>query len=93
MSKFLRTHRVFAALLAAVLAAAAVWLACRWVGYDLQQRLGNEPEYEIINDEYSQIVDLPEDGGLIQEIPLQAGQAFYGVRLCFSTHDCINPAW
>ena len=87
MSKFLRTHRVFAALLAAVLAAAAVWLACRWVGYDLQQRLGNEPEYEIINDEYSQIVDLPEDGGLIQEIPLQAGQAFYGVRLRFSTHD------
>ena len=87
MSKFLRAHRVFAALLAATLAAAAVWLACRWVGYDLQQRLGNEPVYEIVNDEYSQIVDLPEDGGLIQEIPLQAGQAFYGVRLRFSTHD------
>ena len=87
MSKFLRAHRVFAALLAAALAAAAVWLACRWVGYDLQQRLGNEPVYEIVNDEYSQIVDLPEDGGLIQEIPLQAGQAFYGVRLRFSTHD------
>ena len=43
MSKFFRTHRVLAACLAALLAAAAVWLVCRWVGYDLQQRLGDTP--------------------------------------------------
>lgn len=78
-------RRGLVALLAALLAAAAVWMLCRWVGYDLQERLGNQPVYEILNDDYSQIIDLPEEG-LTQEIPLRAGQAFYGVRLNFSTH-------
>lgn len=80
-----RLRRALAALAAAVLAAAAVWLLCRWVGYDLQERLGNEPVYEIVNDDYSQIIDLPEEG-LTQEIPLEAGQPLYGVRFKFSTH-------
>ena len=78
-------RRCFLALLAALLAAAAVWMLCRWVGYDLQERLGNQPVYEILNDEYSQIIDLPEEG-ITQQISLQAGQAFYGVRFKFSTH-------
>lgn len=86
MFPFLRAHRALAALLAALLAAGAVWLACRWVGYDLQQRLGGQPVYEILNDDYTQVIDLPEEG-LTQQIPLKAGQAFYGVRLRFSTHD------
>ena len=85
MSKFFRTHRVLAACLAALLAAAAVWLVCRWVGYDLQQRLGDTPAYEIVNDDYSQVIDLPEEG-LTQQIPLKARESFYGVRLRFSTH-------
>lgn len=85
MLKFLRAHRALAALPAALLAAAAVWLACRWVGYDLQQRLGEEPVYEILNDDYTQVIDLPEEG-LTQQITLEAGQVFYGVRLRFSTH-------
>lgn len=85
MSDISRVRRVAAALLAALVAAGAVWWLCRWVGYDLQNRLGNQPVYEILNDEYSQIVDLPEEG-LTQEITLQPGQAFYGVRLKFSTH-------
>lgn len=78
-------RRSVMALLAALLAAVVVWMLCRWVGYDLQDRLGNQPVYEILNDEYSQIIDLPEEG-LTQQIPLKAGQAFYGVRLNFSTH-------
>lgn len=78
-------RRGLKALLAALLAAAAVWLLCRWVGYDLQERLGNQPVYEILNDDYTQIIDLPEEG-LTQKIPLKAGQAFYGVRFKFSTH-------
>lgn len=85
MQNVSRLRRGVLALLAAVLAAVAVWLLCRWVGYDLQQRLGNQPVYEILNDDYTQIIDLPEEG-LTQQIPLQAGQAFYGVRLNFSTH-------
>lgn len=85
MQNFSRVRRGVLALLAAVLAAAAVWMLCRWAGYDLQQRLGNQPVYEILNDDYTQIIDLPEEG-LTQQIPLQAGQAFYGVRLNFSTH-------
>lgn len=78
-------RRTLAALAAALLAAGAVWLLCRWVGYDLQERLGGQPVYEIVNDDYSRIIDLPEEG-LVQEIPLQAGQPLYGVRFRFSTH-------
>lgn len=80
-----RIRRVLCSLLAALLTAGAVWLLCCWVGYDLQDRLGNQPVYEIINDDYSRVIDLPEEG-LTQTIPLQAGQDFYGVRLKFSTH-------
>ena len=80
--KFLR---VLCSLLAAALAAWCTVLLCRWVGYDLQARLGNTPSYEIINDDYSQIIDIPAEG-LTQAMPLKAGQPFYGVRFKFSTH-------
>lgn len=80
--KFLR---VLCSLLAAALAAWCTVLLCRWVGYDLQERLGNTPSYEIINDDYSQIIDIPAEG-LTQAMPLKAGQPFYGVRFKFSTH-------
>ena len=77
--------RVLCSLLAAALAAWCTVLLCRWVGYDLQERLGNTPSYEIINDDYSQIIDIPAEG-LTQAMPLKAGQPFYGVRFKFSTH-------
>lgn len=80
--KFLR---VLCSLLAAALAAWCTVLLCRWVGYDLKERLGNTPSYEIINDDYSQIIDIPAEG-LTQAMPLKAGQPFYGVRFKFSTH-------
>lgn len=80
--KFLR---VLCSLLAAALAAWCTVLLCRWVGYDLQERLGDTPSYEIINDDYSQIIDIPAEG-LTQAMPLKAGQPFYGVRFKFSTH-------
>lgn len=80
--KFLR---VLCSLLAAALAAWCTVLLCRWVGYDLQERLGNTPSYEIINDDYSQIIDIPAEG-LTQAMPLKVGQPFYGVRFKFSTH-------
>ena len=80
--KFLR---VLCSLLAAALAAWCTVLLCRWVGYELQERLGNTPSYEIINDDYSQIIDIPAEG-LTQAMPLKAGQPFYGVRFKFSTH-------
>ena len=80
--KFLR---VLCSLLAAALAAWCTVLLCRWVGYDLQERLGDTPSYEIINDDYGQIIDIPAEG-LTQAMPLKAGQPFYGVRFKFSTH-------
>ena len=80
--KFLR---VLCSLLTAALAAWCTVLLCRWVGYDLQERLGNTPSYEIINDDYSQIIDIPAKG-LTQAMPLKASQPFYGVRFKFSTH-------
>ena len=77
--------------LASAVAALAVWLLCRWVGYDLQLRIGNEPVYEIANDDYTQIIDVPEDG-LWQAVPLEAGQTLYGCRLRFSTHGELYRA-
>ena len=77
--------RVVCSLVAAALAALCTVLLCRWVGYDLQERLGNTPSYEIVNDDYSQIIDIPAEG-LTQKMPLKAGQSFYGVRFKFSTH-------
>ena len=73
MKQKLTLRRVLASAVAALAAAAAVWLLCRWVGYDLQLRIGNEPVYEIANDDYTQIIDVPEDG-LWQAVPLEAGQ-------------------
>ena len=51
MKQKLTLRRVLAGAVAALAAAAAVWLLCRWVGYDLQLRIGNEPVYEIANDD------------------------------------------
>ena len=85
MQQYKKFLRVLCSLLAAALAAWCTVLLCRWVGYDLQERLGNTPSYEIINDDYSQIIDIPAEG-LTQAIPLKAGQPFYGVRFKFSTH-------
>ena len=56
MKQKLTLRRVLAGAVAALAAAAAVWLLCRWVGYDLQLRIGNEPVYEIANDDYTQII-------------------------------------
>ena len=53
MKQKLTLRRVLASAVAALAAAAAVWLLCRWVGYDLQLRIGNEPVYEIANDDYT----------------------------------------
>ena len=91
MKKQLSLRRVVGSIAAAVLAAAAVWLLCRWVGYDLQLRVGNQPVYEIVNDDYTQVIDLPEEG-FDQAIPLQAGEPLYGVRLRFSTHGQLYRA-
>ena len=77
--------RVLCGLVAAALASWCTVMLCRWVGYDLQDRLGNTPSYEIVNDDYSQIIDIPAEG-LTQSMPLKAGQPFYGVRFKFSTH-------
>ena len=91
MKQKLTLRRVLASAVAALAAAAAVWLLCRWVGYDLQLRIGNEPVYEIANDDYTQIIDVPEDG-LWQAVPLEAGQTLYGCRLRFSTHGELYRA-
>lgn len=88
MKKTLTPRRAVCGLLAALAAAAAVWLLCRWVGYDLQLRLGDKQQFEIVNDDYSQIIDVP-DEGLVQTLPLKAGQSICGVRLNFSTHDAL----
>ena len=88
MKQKLTLRRVLVSAVAALAAAAAVWLLCRWVGYELQLRLGDKQQFEIVNDDYSQIIDVP-DEGLVQTFPLKAGQSICGVRLNFSTHDAL----
>lgn len=91
MKKQPSLRRVLGSAAAALLAAAAVWLLCRWVGYDLQQRVGDTQTFAIVNDDYSQVIDVPAEG-LTQTLPLQAGQTLYGVRLNFNTHDELYRA-
>ena len=62
MQNYKKLLRVVCSLAAAALAAYWTIMLCRWVGYDLQERLGNTPSYAIVNDEYSQIIDIPEEG-------------------------------
>lgn len=57
-----------------------------------RNRLGNTPSYEIINDDYSQIIDIPAKG-LTQAMPLKAASRF---TVCGSssalTGSCTNLA-
>ena len=85
--KFLR---VLCSLLAAALAAWCTVLLCRWVGYDLQELLGNTPSYEIINDDYSQIIDIPAEG-LTQAMPLASRFTVCGSSSA-RTGSCTNLA-
>ena len=77
-------HRL---LLTGLLLAVITALVLAWAGYDLSQRVDGEPVYQIINDTYSRTVELPSDGGLVQALPVQAGQELYGMRLNLTTYD------
>lgn len=87
-SFFARHRRLFLTLIVALCAA----LAAAWAGFDLSQRVDNQPVYEIVNDDYTRTVTIPRaespsdpDTGLYQPLPLHAGQRIYGVRLNLST--------
>ena len=79
---FCRRHHL---LLAGVLVAALSALLIGWAGYDLSSRVDNEPVYTIVNDTYSQTIEL--GGGLSQQMPVSAGQTLYGVRLDLTTYN------
>ena len=79
---FCRRHCL---LLAGVLVAALSALLIGWAGYDLSSRVDNEPVYTIVNDTYSQTIEL--GGGLSQQMPVSAGQTLYGVRLDLTTYN------
>lgn len=81
---FVRRHRL---LLAGLLLAAVSALVLAWAGYDLAQRVDDQPVFRIVNDTYSQRVELPADGGLVQALPVRADQALYGVRLNLTTYE------
>lgn len=85
---FLARRRLWFAWLAVLLVCA---LALAWVGYDLAETVDGQPVYEIVNDEYSQQIEIPLDteggaGGLTQTMKLSAGQRIYGVRLNMATY-------
>ncbi|MDD4849541.1 MAG: DUF2142 domain-containing protein [Gemmiger sp.] len=91
IKRFCAAHRPLLMLLGVALAAA---LVLAWAGFDLAQRVDNTPVYEIVNDDYSQIVALPAVAGesalatgLTQTLPVVAGQRLYGVRLDIATYD------
>ena len=74
-SFFARHRRLFLTLIVALCAA----LAAAWAGFDLSQRVDNQPVYEIVNDDYTRTVTIPRaespsdpDTGLYQPLPLHA---------------------
>lgn len=74
-------------LLAGLLLAIVTALVLAWAGYDLSQRVDEESVYQIVNDAYSQTIQLPENGGLVQALPVHAGQTLYGMRLNLTTYN------
>lgn len=91
---FCKRHRLLWLTLLVALAAAAV---AAWAGFDLGQRVDNQPVYEIVNDDYTRTVVIPatadaatqDDGttGLYLPVPIKSGQRIYGVRLDLTTHN------
>ncbi len=91
---FCKQHRLLWLTLLVALAAVAV---AAWAGFDLGQRVDNQPVYEIVNDDYTRTVVIPatadaatqDDGttGLYLPVPLKSGQRIYGVRLDLTTHN------
>ena len=91
---FCKRNRLLWLTLLVALAAAAV---AAWAGFDLGQRVDNQPVYEIVNDDYTRTVVIPatadaatqDDGttGLYLPVPLKSGQRIYGVRLDLTTHN------
>lgn len=53
---FCKRHRLLWLTLLVALAAAAV---AAWAGFDLGQRVDNQPVYEIVNDDYTRTVVIP----------------------------------
>lgn len=84
INAFVRRHRL---LLAGLLLAAVSAMVLTWAGYDLAQRVDDQPVFQIVNDTYTQTVELPPEGGLVQALPLGGGQELYGVRLNLTTYD------
>lgn len=79
---FCRRHRL---LLAGALLAALSALVVAWAGYDLSGRVDDQPVYTIVNDTYSQTIEI--GAGLSQQMPVAAGQTLYGVRLDLATYN------
>lgn len=77
-------HRL---LLAGLLLAVAAALILAWAKYDLAQRVDGQSVYQIVNDTYSQTIEMPKDGGLMQDAPLRAGQTLYGVRIDLTNYN------
>ena len=69
--------------LAGVLLAALAVLVLAWAGFDLSARVDGRSTLAIVNDEYSQTLELQ---GLTQALPLRAEQTLYGVSLNLTTY-------
>lgn len=75
---FCKRHRLLWLTLLVALAAAAV---AAWAGFDLGQRVDNQPVYEIVNDDYTRTVVIPatadaatQDDGHNRVVPARSAQ-------------------
>ena len=89
IKNFLTRRRLWFAWLAILVVCA---LALAWVRYDLAETVDGQPVYEIVNDDYSRMIEIPASsgtgaGGLSQTMELSAGQTLYGVRLNMATYN------
>lgn len=88
--RFMEKHRC---LLMGLVVTLTALLVAAWAWYDLHLRVDDQPVFEIVNDTYSQTIELlrtDEDStgfsGLYQEVQLPAEQPLYGVRVDFTTY-------
>ena len=86
IKSFCVRHRLWLCLLGVALAAA---LVLAWAGYDLAERVNDRPVFDIVNDDYSRTVEIPDGEGLHQAISLRAGQRVYGVRVDMATFNRV----
>lgn len=62
-------------------------LVVAWTAFDVADKANGRSVYEILNDDYTQVVAIPQGAWLEQTVELPAGRTLYGMRFDFCTYE------